>query len=74
MKGELLENFAQQNYCFISSLRDAGTLMGYQHELLSMDLRQYSLEECNYSLSYIFGEDLSFQSYEEIEEYLRQHI
>lgn len=70
MNGEILEAMASQCDCFISSLKSK--LLYDPRYLLSFPFEQYSLEECNYSLSYLFDQDLHFDSVEKIHEFLKK--
>lgn len=70
MSGKLLEKLAQEERCFISDLTRASDYMETIHYLKSLDLSQFSLEECSYAFSYIFREPIMFSSHKEVYDYL----
>ncbi len=70
MKSDLPDAIAGQLHCFISDLRQDSHLSLYKGMLRDFPFEDYSLEDCNYTLSYMFGKELQFSSYEEIRNYL----
>lgn len=70
MSGKLLEMLAQEKRCFISDLTRASDDMETIRYLKSLDLSQFSLEECSYAFSYIFQEPITFYSHKEVYKYL----
>ena len=70
MKSDLPDAIAGQLHCFISDLRQDSRLSLYKGMLHDFPFEEYSLEDCNYTLSYMFGKELQFSSYEEIRRYL----
>ena len=74
MHGKLLEELAQRGNTYISDLKYAAEPLDILLLLQEVNCRAYSLEECNYSLSYIFDQELLFHSYKEVERFLEKYI
>ncbi|HIT18821.1 MAG TPA: hypothetical protein IAB57_04335 [Candidatus Fimivivens faecavium] len=74
MRGKLLDDIALESQILISSLKELSASPKFLMLLLDLNLTQYSLEECSYSLSYIFEQPLSFQNYGEITAFLKQRL
>ena len=72
MRGKLLEYLAKNQGCWISDLRTPGSWPSAIRCMQGLPPDQYSCEEWEYSLSYIFGTEIHFASYQEVTEYLLQ--
>ena len=69
MNGEILETMALQCDCFISSLKSKL----YMTPLFAvLSFWAVFVRECSYSLSYLFAQDLHFDSVEEIHVFLKK--
>ena len=66
MHGELLEDLARQFGCHISALRTEEYREDIGMILETFPFEEYTLEECAYSLSYIYGASVQFTDYEQI--------
>lgn len=67
---DILDALAEQCGCFISALKYSENLPRTMQELRAMDLSSYTLVQCNEALSYLLNEACSFESHEEIADYL----
>ena len=72
MRGKLLDDMAARNGCYISSLRGPFEQMQCLCRLRATAVETYSLEEWSYSLSYIMGEPLRFESFDAVTAYLEK--
>ena len=71
MHGKLLEILSSSLDLYISDLKSKP-----YHDILisflkNLSLEQFTLEELNYSFSYLFDTDFHFQNYDEVHSYLK---
>lgn len=71
MKGEILEKLAEECGIYVSDVRFRGNADLFER-LTGLQFEQYNLEECSYSLSYIFSESLEFKNYKQVHQFLEQ--
>lgn len=74
MSGNLLEDLAGFRNCFISSLKDGAEADATFCALLEMDLEQYSIEECNYCLTYILNREFRCRTHAEVRKFLQDAV
>ncbi|MBC8570756.1 hypothetical protein [Zongyangia hominis] len=67
---DILDILADQCGCFISALKYSENLPRTIAELRALDLSRYSLTQCNEALSYLFNENFSFSTHQEVKNYL----
>ena len=72
MHGVLLEDLARQLGCYISELRAESFQKDVERLLEQYAFEKYSLEECAYSLSYIYNETVLFTDYEQVRQFVRE--
>lgn len=72
MNSILLDRLSQCCGTYISGLKYPEMQPAALRQMLEMELEQYSLEDCNYSLSYLLGRELHFQTYDEIKNYIQK--
>ncbi len=72
MAGALLDDLAGRLGCYISALKTAEYSECLRGVFRSFPFEQYTLEECAYSLSYIFGEDCRFEDNTQLKQYLER--
>ena len=70
MAGAFLDYLAGQLGCYISALKTAEYSDSLRGVFRSFSFERYTLEECAYSLSYIFDEDCRFEDYTQLKQYL----
>lgn len=71
MDGErLLEDLAGETELFISALREDRNRAKVLSVLEETDMSRYSLQECNYCLSYVYDEPVKFTAPEQVGEFL----
>ena len=73
MKEKLLEDLAEQNQVFISDLKDEAYFQVILHHLLEIPSDNYTVEEWNYALSYLFNKETIFQTRGEILSFIEAH-
>lgn len=71
-RGKLLEDLAQSQNCFISSLRDPLKRKEVSAALLRAEPEQYSLKEWDYCISYLSGHKIQFMNIKDAREFLKQ--
>ncbi|HIS68992.1 MAG TPA: hypothetical protein IAA58_06475 [Candidatus Gallacutalibacter stercoravium] len=71
MSAKILDEISQNCGCYISDLKYQ-PLSRLAAVLKSMGLKNYSIEELNYGLSYILNKKCSFSSPEELIDFLQQ--
>ena len=68
--GKILENLAEMENCFISSLRDSSEIRQAFYTLEKADPMKYTLSEWEYSLSYLMGHPVKFDNYSDLSAFL----
>ena len=61
---------AAQADCYISSLRDVAERKRIFRIMLETEPERYSMEEWEYTISYLFGEKMLFTDYGEMRRFL----
>lgn len=74
MKDLLLEDLAANNDVYISDLKCSSEMFSVIPILSQIIPEQYTLEQLNYGLSYIFELEISFHSYEESKDFLEDKM
>lgn len=69
-EGLLLEELAAKADCFISSLRDAAERKRIFRIMLETEPERYSMQEWEYTISYLTGEKKIFADYDEMRRFL----
>ncbi|WP_312643068.1 hypothetical protein [Hydrogenoanaerobacterium sp.] len=70
MKGIILEMVSKENNLFISDLRGAGVEPSVLKSLQNIEWRLFDISGCNYTLSYIFNQQLSFTDYDKVYDFI----
>lgn len=66
----ILDVLSEKHRTFISSIKYGLTPEELIHDFKSLQVESYSIEDWNYSLSYIYTQKFGFTSYDEIKTYL----
>ncbi|MCI1981851.1 MAG: hypothetical protein LKJ45_01665 [Oscillospiraceae bacterium] len=72
MPKDLLDKLAEQNDCFISSLKEPSMIQKTLRNLFQIKFEDYSLKQWNDCLSYLFGVKPQFRTECEIWEFLKK--
>jgi hypothetical protein len=72
MPTDLLDKLAEQNDCFISSLKEPSMIQKTLRNLFQIKFEDYPLKQWNDCLSYLFGVEPQFHTEREIREFLRE--
>lgn len=70
-EGKLLDDLAKKEGCFISSLKAPSEKQKIIHIFQTIPPEQYSLQEWEYSISYLLGRTVHFPSYSKLQLFLK---
>ena len=70
MKSSLLDALAVSCNCYISTLKNKISAPLLQEKLKEININDFTIEDWNYSLNYIFDSDFAFNNFEEIKNYI----